>query len=138
MPFNADGLTSADIAEINTMYSEFVPALIARDWDRLLALYTDDTVVMPPQSPPLVGKDAFREWADAGPTFTSFDFDVAEIIGEGSLAFVRGQYRLTLEVPGAPGPIEDVGSFIEIREKQADGRWLLARDIFNSDLPAPE
>ena len=138
MPFNADGLTSADIAEINTMYSEFVPAIVAADWDRLLALYTDDTVVMPPNAPPLLGKVAFREWAEAGPRFTSFEFDVREIVGEGGLAFVRGQYRLALEIPGVPGPIEDVGSFIEIREKQADGRWLLARDIFNSDLPAPE
>ena len=138
MPFNADGLTKADIDEINSMYVEFGPALVARNWDRLLMLYTDDTVVMPPNSPPLEGKAAFREWADAGPHFTSFDIEATEIVGEGSIAFVRGQYRLSLELPGVPGPIEDVGSFIEIREKQTDGRWLLSRDIFNSDLPAQE
>jgi ketosteroid isomerase-like protein len=134
MPFNEDGLTAADLAEINRMYDSFGPSLVAGDWGKLLAHYTDDAVVMPPNSPPVVGLAAIREWAEAGPTFKSFAIEASEIVGEGSLAFVRGHYRMTIEIPGVPQPIDDVGSFIEIREKQADGRWLLARDIFNSDL----
>jgi ketosteroid isomerase-like protein len=138
MPFDPDGLSPTDIAEINRMYDSFCPALVSGDWDTLLALYTDDTVVMPPHSPPIIGKDAVREWAANSPAFKRFSIDVAEIVGEGNVAFVRGQYNMTIEVPGVPDPIDDVGSFIEIREKQADGRWLLARDIFKSDLAPGE
>ena len=44
---------------------------------------------------------------------------------------------MTLEVPGAPGPVHDEGKFVEIRRKEPDGMWLVAVDIFNSDLPPP-
>ena len=41
---------------------------------------------------------------------------------------------MTIEVDGAS--VEDVGKYIEIRRKQADGSWLLDVDMFNSDLEA--
>ena len=50
MPFNPNGLSSSDITEINTMYPKFIERVVARDWDRFLELYSEDTVVMPPSS----------------------------------------------------------------------------------------
>lgn len=32
------------------------------------------------------------------------------------------------------GQIEDAGKMLEIWRRQPDGRWLLARDIWNSDI----
>jgi len=34
---------------------------------------------------------------------------------------------------GAPGPIEEIGKYLEIRKRQPDGSWLLIVDISNSD-----
>ena len=65
---------------------------------------------------------------------THAEFKIDEVEGIGELAFVRGRYSMTLEPEGAPGPVNDEGKYIEIRERQPDGSWLLARDIFNSDL----
>ncbi len=43
------------------------------------------------------------------------------------------------ELPeGAAEPVQDRGKYVEIRRKQADGAWLIAVDIFNSDLPIPQ
>ena len=131
-------LTEADIAAIAAMHEPFTAAMLARDWDSFLALYTEDTVVMPPHSPALVGRAAIREWAEALPPVTAFVGTIDEVAGHGDMAFVRGRFEMTLDIPGVPEPVTDVGSFIEIRERHPDGRWLLARDIFNSDLPAPE
>ena len=70
----------------------------------------------------------------AFPRVTRAEFHVEEIDGYGDIAYVTGRYAMTLQPEGAPGPIDDRGKYIEIRRKQADGSWLLARDIFNSDL----
>jgi ketosteroid isomerase-like protein len=32
-------------------------------------------------------------------------------------------------------PVNDHGKLVEIWKKQADGKWKVAVDIFNSDLP---
>lgn len=44
---------------------------------------------------------------------------------------------MTMAPPGAPGPVKDSGKYVEVRRRQADGRWLVAVDIFNSDVPIP-
>jgi hypothetical protein len=43
-----------------------------------------------------------------------------------------------MEIEGAPEPIQDIGKFITILQKQQNNSWLIALDIFNSDLPLPE
>jgi ketosteroid isomerase-like protein len=58
---------------------------------------------------------------------------IDEIDGRADLAYVRGSYSMTLHPQGAPAPVDDVGKYLEIRMHQADGSWLLAVDIFNSD-----
>ncbi len=136
MPLDPNNLSEADRTEIASMMDTFGPAVVAKDWDSLLALYTDDTVIMPPNSPPVVGKSAVRAWAEALPSITAFVGTVDEVAGAGGLAFVRGSYRMVMDIPGVAEPVTDEGSYLEIREKQPDGRWLLARDIFNSDLAA--
>jgi hypothetical protein len=40
---------------------------------------------------------------------------------------------MTLHPEGAPRPVEEIGKYIEIRTRQADGSWPIAADIFNSD-----
>ena len=50
---------------------------------------------------------------------------------------MRGAYSLTIQPEGAPESIRDTGKYIEIRRKQQDGSWLIAIDIWNSDLPLP-
>ena len=39
-----------------------------------------------------------------------------------------------MTIPGAP---KDEGKFVEVWRRQNDGSWLIADDIFNSDVPVP-
>ena len=135
MPFNPEGLSASDIECVMAMYDTFRPAVLSGDFDTLVELYTEDAIVMPPNSPPVGGRAAVKAMFESYPKFLAVDFTVDEIVGEGDLACVIGQYRMSLENPETGGTMDDVGSFIEVRERQEDGRWLLARDIFNSDLP---
>ena len=45
---------------------------------------------------------------------------------------------MTILVEGTLEPTHDTGKYVEIWRKQPDGKWLIAVDISNSDLPLPE
>ncbi len=132
----AMNLTTQDLESIHAFYVDFKRHFLARDFDSLLTLYTDDAVVMPTNHPAVVGKQAILQWMGSFPKVTEAEFAVHEVNGRDDVAYVTGGYEMTLVPDGAPEPIQDTGKYIEIRFKQPDGRWLLARDIFNSNLEA--
>lgn len=130
----ADRLTADDHEAIRAFYPNWTARVLARDFDDMFELYTEDAVIMPPNHPALRGRDEILAFMQAFPKVTKAEFHVDEVDGRGDLAYVTGRYSLTLEAADAPGPVEDVGKFIEIRRRQADGSWKVSRDIFNSDL----
>lgn len=132
----ADPITEADREEIRRFYSVWTSRLLDGDLEGVVDLYTDDTVVMEPGRPALRGKAELLAFLRSLPTVVRADFDAHEIEGYGDLAYVAGTYSMTVEQEGSPDPITDAGTFIEIRRRQPDGTWLLARDIHNSDGPA--
>lgn len=99
------------------------------------AYYAPDAVVMPPNAPTLTGEPAVAEFMKSFPPISDFKFQIIEMEGTADMAWVRGTYSMTISPAGAT-PINDVGKYIEIWRKQADGGWKVVRDIFNSDLPA--
>jgi uncharacterized protein (TIGR02246 family) len=130
----ADMLTSQDRREIKAFYENWSGRLLKQDFEGMAELYTQDAVVMPPNHPVVRGKKEMLDFMRAFPRVTRAEFQVDEIDGYGDIAYVTGRYAMTLQPEGAPKPIDDRGKYIEIRRKQPDGSWLLARDIFNSDL----
>ena len=132
-------LSDEDVAAIRDLGErEIVEALLAEDWDRFAATFTEDAVRMVPNEPLHQGREAIREWAEVnwGPlTLTEFTQTMASIAGCGDLAYAQGTYSATSEVPGLPEPVSDVGKVVAIIRKQDDGRWLVSVAIFNSDLP---
>ena len=105
----------------------------AKDWDALAALYTEDAVMMAPDAPAIEGRAAIREFFVAFPPVESMQLNQIEVEGRGDLAFVRGAFTMTLE--SDEGPVEQVGKYLEIRRREADGVWRLHVDIFNIDQP---
>jgi uncharacterized protein (TIGR02246 family) len=132
-------LSDEDVAAIRDLGErEIVEALLAEDWDHFVATFTEDAVRMPPNEPLHQGRETIREWAEAnwGPlTLTEFTQTMLSIDGRGDLAYVRGSYSATSEVPGFSEPVSDVGKVVAIMRRQDDGRWLIAVAIYNSDLP---
>ncbi len=130
------GLSQADVSKINEVTQTFVKAALAKDWTTLAALYLDDAVLNPPNEPAVKGRAAIRAWFEKFPPLTDFKFSNVKVEGRDDLAYVLGTYTMTIAPPGAPGPVNDSGKYVEVRRRQPDGRWLIAVDIFNSDLPA--
>lgn len=130
------GLSQADVEGINASTRAAVKAALAKDFGAWAAIFAEDGVLNPPNQPAVKGRAAIRAWMEKFPPLTDFRLENAKVEGRDDLAYVLGTYTLTIVPPGAPGPVNDAGKFVEIRRRQADGRWLVAVDMFSSDLPA--
>ena len=130
-------LSDEDVAAIKSGTEAFLQAWRSSDGEAFAALYTVDAIVMPPNESIIQGRGAIKASNEASPPTIEADLTIEDIDGRGDLAYVRGTYSLTIQPEGAPEPIRDTGKYIEIRRKQQDGSWLIAIDIWNSDLPLP-
>jgi uncharacterized protein (TIGR02246 family) len=119
-------------AEIEAASAGWEAALNAGDVEAIVAHYTDEALLMPPNGEMGQGADAvraaFTEMVDAGLTgkLPTIESRVA-----GDIGYRVGTYVLT-----APdGTQVDKGKYIETWRK-VGGEWKIDHDIWNSDLPA--
>ena len=125
-------LSAADIQAHRDMSQEFLDRVHAGDWDGLSEMYTEDAVVMQPNQPAIVGREAIRAFWAAMPPIRELRFIDDAIVGEGDLVYVYGRYWLTFDLPGEPG---DEGKYLDVRARQPDGGWKYVAEMANSSLP---
>ena len=133
-PSGPAALSEEDIAAIEATSEAFLKGVRARDWAAVAATYTDDAVLMPPNGPSVEGRANIQTFFESFPPLSEFNLSNVETTGRGDLAYVRGTYKMTI-APEGRDTFGDSGKYLEIRRKQADGSWLIARDMFSSDLP---
>ena len=129
----------ADEAAIREADAQWSKAAAAGDLDGTVAYYTEDASVLAPNAPIASDRQSIRAaWASLLGSGASISWQATkvEVARSGDLAYIVGVYQLTMKDPkGNPAP--DHGKFVEVWKKQADGKWKVVADIFNSDLPAP-
>jgi len=111
----------------------------SKDVDKTVSYYADDAVMMPPNAASINTKDAIRKtWSDmlTSPGMSiSWKATKVEVAKSGDIGFVSGTYEITMN--DATGkPMNDKGKYLEVWEKQKDGKWKCGADMWNSDLPA--
>jgi ketosteroid isomerase-like protein len=120
--------------------ARWAKAAAAKDVEQTIAFYSDDAIVFPPNAASAATKDAIRNgWKEmfASPGFViSWQPTRAQVGKSGQMAWVSGTYELTMN-DASGKPINDRGKYLEVWEKQTDGNWKCAADMWNSDLPAP-
>jgi ketosteroid isomerase-like protein len=111
----------------------------AKDLEKTVSFYSTDAIVMPPNAPADTTKEAIRKgWQDllaSAGLVISWQTTKVEVAKSGDLACLSGTYELTMN-DASGRPINDRGKYVEVWEKQADGKWKCGTDIWNSDLPA--
>ncbi len=130
----------SDRSEIKRVMSSYFEALNASNAERVVALYAEDSVFMPPNTQSIVGIDAIRS-AYTG-TFKNIDLDVEFTIDEivqlsPTSAFVRtgSNGTITSLATGAKAGREVAGKELFVLQKQSDGNWKIARYAFSSANP---
>ena len=129
--------TPADRQAISQIRNQEIASFSSGDVEQLLSLCTDDLVLMPPNEPTLVGKDAVRAWARA--MYQEFKIQgsytsTADLRVVGDWAFERMSFKLTLTPVGGGAAMEDVGKGFHVYRREG-GAWKIALDIWNSDTP---
>jgi uncharacterized protein (TIGR02246 family) len=131
-------MTDTDPA-LTRAHEDYLAAINANDAEALLALLTDDAVYRPPHEPAVAGKAAIRSWLEGyfRAYRTRWEKATLELVAAADWAMERAAERVT-DVPlGGGAAVEDVGKGLIIYRRQADGTWKVARDVWNSDRPAP-
>jgi uncharacterized protein (TIGR02246 family) len=137
---SAAPLSAADIAAIRAADSSFAAAANAGDVDALVAVYTKDASLLPPNLPPQKGQTAIRSfWGGFLNAYTvRFELGSDTIEGRGDLAYNMGHYRFTAVPKERSNPgVADEGKFLEVLQKQPDGSWKYLVDMYSSNL-APQ
>jgi ketosteroid isomerase-like protein len=132
-------LPDEDISAIQILEARHRDQAASQDFDAMAEEIGEDFFAWAPNQPEIAGKSQLREWQRAweGVSFSTYELPVDEIIGCGDLAFVKGSYTMEFTPEGSNEPISDTGRWIHLLRKSPDGRWLVIRDMFHSELPAP-
>jgi len=114
-------------------------AAASKDVDKTVSYYSSDAFVLPPNAPIATTKDAIKKlWGDllASPGLViSWKATKVEVAKSGDLGFVSGTYEIKMN-DASGNPTTDKGKYVEVWEKQSDGKWKCGTDTWNSDLPA--
>jgi ketosteroid isomerase-like protein len=131
--------TTAIEQALRDLDGQWSAAAGTKDIDKIISFYSDDAIVMPPNTSAATTKEAIRRvWQDllASPALViSWKTTKVEVAKSGDLACLSGTYELTMN-DASGKPINDRGKYVEVWEKQSDGKWKCGTDIWNSDLPA--
>ncbi len=124
--------TRADADAIRKLDADFVTAFNAKDANKVLSMYTDNSVFMPPNAPTLRGTQPLKSFF--GDLFTrgatDLRLDPTDVAGHGPIAYQSGSYSLTT------AGTRDRGKFLFVMRKMG-GNWRLEYTIWSSDLPHP-
>lgn len=128
----------ADVRALEQLQKRVDAAIIGGDVETYVTLITADAVLMPPNAPPIIGREAIREWSRSNAkamVFQAYEPSDAELTISGDWAFRRATFTATL-APASGGPaVHDTGKFLIIYQRQRDGSWKVARDIWNGSAP---
>ncbi len=111
--------------------------------DSLAQYYHANAVILPPNMAPVHGRDSIRTFFAVLNTMSSpppvLTVRAESVWASGAMAVDFGRWHFAWPAaakrpPGAPAV--DSGKYI-VRWVQENGRWLMAQDIWNSDVALP-
>ena len=125
-----EGFTRADQDAIRKVTRDLAEAFNARDIDRILILYADSSVFMPPNAPLLRGREPLKSFysglfARGG---TDLKIEAEDVAGHGPIGYQSSTYTMTIDAG------RDRGKYLFILRNLA-GHWRIEYASWNSDLP---
>ena len=125
------GFTMADQEAIRKSAAELAAAFNAKEVDKLLDFYADNSVFMPPNAPLLRGREPLKSFysnmIERGAT--NLVLEPEEVSGAGTIAYEAGTYSLSYAKGG-----KDRGKYLLVLRNTA-GKWRTEKTIWSSDLP---
>jgi ketosteroid isomerase-like protein len=131
--------TTKDAGSIRQQSDAFVAAFNERQSPKILDMYAENSVFMPPNQPIIRGKDALKNFYEDmlnKQGASNLRLNVDEVSGHGPIAYQSGTYEMDLKA-AAGAPSRDRGKYLFVLRKMggANGTWKYEYTMWNSDLP---
>lgn len=124
-------------AGIETLNQEFGKAFSNQDARAVAGFYAQDAKLLAPGAPLIDGQagiEAFLQQMFASGA-RGLELNTLDVLEADDLAVEVGRYMMTIQPPGGD-VMRDVGKYVAVWRRQADGGLKLVVDTFNSDSPA--
>ena len=132
-----------DLDQIRPLIDEgnakFGEAFRQGDPGALAALYTEDSILLPPNMDMVQGKESVEGFWSGAMQMGVKDavLSTVNLVGMGDSVCEIGKYKLTIQ-PEGQEVFEDHGKYLVIWKQEAEGNWKLHIDIWNTSLPAQQ
>ncbi len=128
---NQEEFSRADADAIRKSAADLSAAFNAKEVDKLVTFYADNSVFMPPNAPLMRGREPLQSFY-AGIMkrgASRLELTPEEVNGHGPIAFESGTYSMTYEKGD-----RDRGKYVRILRNTA-GYWRTEKMIWSSDFP---
>lgn len=125
-------------AAIDAALTGFTEGMKKGDTAAMVAPYAEDAIVLSAGAPAARGHAGIKKLNAgmmAGFTVPAAKITSEDLIVTGDYAIETGKYEMTLH-PKKGKDIQDVGKYVAVWKKQADGSWKMIRDSYSTDKPA--
>ena len=128
-------------AEVKAAREALDAAMVAEDIEGYLSHFMEDAVWLPPNNEEFIGQAVARQRLESffGAVDVDGDFTIEEQVVMGpDWVGERGQFSVVLSPKQGEGEsVHQVGSYLSLWTKDADGNWKIAYDMWNSDRGTP-
>lgn len=122
---------------IEEMNNKLEKGIVEGDMNTMLSFYTEDAISLPDFEPAVRGiaeiKKKAEEHHKEGMKITSADFKTTDVVGSGDIAVEVGEWNMTMTMPGSSTPMNDMGKYVTVWQKQADNTWKVKVETWNTN-----
>jgi uncharacterized protein (TIGR02246 family) len=128
-----------DEKAIRDSEAAWMRAFATKEPEKAAAFYADDAASILPDTPLMSGKAAII--AGMKPELGDPNFSLVfaptkvEIAKSGDIAYTQGKFTYTTTDPKTRKRVGQVGNYVEVYKKQADGSWKVEEDIATEEAP---
>ena len=142
--FAQSTLSLEDIAKIRIVHKKYEETWLSGDADGVRALFTDDSVLLPPHAGKRwIGQKGLNEFwfpPNAPPTkITKLVVTLESIGGDGQIVYAWGSHEVAwTTTQGATATrASHTGTFLNVLRKQPNGEWKISHHMWDDAIPKP-
>lgn len=129
-----------EVAAVSLLYDVWPQDFMERGLDGYVAHFTEGGTLMPPRSPPLIGKPAVRAWMEAFLAHLSLQIDEMirdqiEIGDNLACCWYHASGEYTIQSSGKVVAFEQ--KYLDVLQKGPDGAWKIAYHTWSSSNLLP-
>ena len=131
--------TSQDLADsVSRFYREWSDATMKKGPDGYASYFASDATLLPPDAPPVVGRDRIRAWMTSQSDLPyraqpeSVHQDEIRVLGDVAVVRTTLAGKRVPKAGGDPVPFET--KYLDVLRRSGDGRWEFVSRMWNSNV----